>query len=309
MEINNSTLDTLRIGFNAKFNEGFDSAESFYAKVAMLTSSTTRGNTYGWLGKFPRLRQWIGDRVINNISRDGFRIENEDWEATITIGRNDILDDNIGIYSPMFRELGREAADQPDIMVASLIDGGFISPCYDGQNFFDAEHPVIDLIGQEHAVSNMTVEDGYAGPAWYMIDGSRSVMPFIYQERQKYVLKAVTADDDSYVFMKKEFLWGVDGRSAAGFGFWQLAHAGLAPLNEDSFTTARRAMTTLRGDGGKPLGIKPTMLLVPSELEEPALNLIKKANLAGGESNIWADSVELIVSPWLSPAPPRPLVA
>ena len=31
---------------------------------------------YGWLGSFPRLREWIGDRVIRNLSVHDWRIKN-----------------------------------------------------------------------------------------------------------------------------------------------------------------------------------------------------------------------------------------
>ena len=33
-------------------------------------------------------------------------------------------------------------------------------------------------------------------------------------------------ETDDNVFMKKTFLYGVDSRGNAGFGFWQMAYAG-----------------------------------------------------------------------------------
>ena len=35
---------------------------------------------------------------------------------------------------------------------------------------------------------------------------------------------ARTRDDDDNVFNRDEFVWGADGRSNAGYGFWQMAY-------------------------------------------------------------------------------------
>ena len=43
--------------------------------------------------------------------------------------------------------------------------------CYDGQNFFDTDHPVGEQ-GSQETVSN--VQTG-AGPAWYLLDTTRPV--------------------------------------------------------------------------------------------------------------------------------------
>ena len=37
-------------------------------------------------------------------------------------------------------------------------------------------------------------------------------------------LTALTRNNDENVFMRDEFVWGADGRSNAGYGFWQMAY-------------------------------------------------------------------------------------
>ena len=39
-----------------------------------MIKSTTKSNTYGWLGKFPSLRKWVGDRVIESMKAHGYQI-------------------------------------------------------------------------------------------------------------------------------------------------------------------------------------------------------------------------------------------
>lgn len=46
----------------------------------------------------------------------------------------------------------------------------------------------------------------------------------IYQKRKPIKLTSKTNDNDDTVFMKDQFIWGADGRSNAGYGFWQMAY-------------------------------------------------------------------------------------
>ena len=48
--------------------------------------------------------------------------------------------------------------------------------------------------------------------------------PFIFQKRKPVELTALTRNNDENVFMRDEFVWGADGRSNAGYGFWQMAY-------------------------------------------------------------------------------------
>ena len=68
----------------------------------------------------------------------------------------------------------------------------------------------------------------------------------------------------------------------------------------ENYETARAAMAKMRGDNGKPLGVKATHLLVPTDLEGDGRRLLKNLLGTGGKSNPWVDSAELIVSPWLA---------
>ncbi|MBF5759386.1 head protein, partial [Escherichia coli] len=173
--------------------------------------STSKSNTYGWLGQFPQFREWIGSRVIEKMKAYGYAIVNKTFEGTVAINRDDFEDDNLGIYSPLFQEMGRAAAAQPDELVFAALRDGINAACYDGQNFFDTEHPVypkVDGSGDAQMVSNMFVaktgsvgaQADYSGPAWYLLDCSRAVKPLIYQDRRKAELVAQTKVDEGRAF-------------------------------------------------------------------------------------------------------------
>ena len=59
---------------------------------------------------------------------------------------------------------------------------------------------------------------------WFLLCTNKFLKPFIYQERQKIRLTALIKDTDENVFMRDEYIWGADGRSNAGYGFWQMAY-------------------------------------------------------------------------------------
>lgn len=144
MTITSQSLQGMQSGFNALFNKAYTEAAPQYEKVAMTVPSSGSDETYGWLGQLPALREWIGEREIHNLTATGYTIKNKDYELTISVGRNDIADDKIGIYSPLFQEMGVSAKMHPDELIFSLFAAGFSNICYDGAPFFSNKHPLTE---------------------------------------------------------------------------------------------------------------------------------------------------------------------
>lgn len=59
--------------------------------------------------------------------------------------------------------------------------------------------------------------------AWFMLDTTKPVKPFIYQERKAPVFVSQTDLNADDVFSRKKFKFGAEARAAGGYGFWQLA--------------------------------------------------------------------------------------
>lgn len=284
-------------GFSTVYNTAFEAAEIFHPKMAMEIMSSASEETYGWLGQFPQMREWLGERLINQLSENAFTIRNKKFESTVEVRRQDIEDDRYGIYKPMFAEMGRAARQHPDRLMFDLLASGFTSLGYDGQAFFDADHPVTDENGAVVSVSN--VQTG-SGPAWYLLDASRAIKPIIWQVRVPYEFQTVTAPGDAHVFMKDSYLYGIRARVNAGLGLWQLAYGSKAALTPTNYAAARAAMQGVKGDRGLLLGIRPTHLVVPPALEAAGRELLTATSGASGSSNIWHQSAELVVAPYLA---------
>lgn len=207
-----------------------------------------------------------------------------------------IADDKLGLFKPMFAEMGQASRRHPEELVFGLLASGFTTNCYDGQFFFNTDHPVVDASGNSTSVSNF---QGGSGTAWYLLDTSRAVRPIIWQEREKYEFQQLTQDGSEYVFKNDRYLYGVRARVNAGFGLWQMAYGSKEPLNASNYAAARAAMMSATADGGRKLGIAPNVLVVPPSLEDAGLRLLNTEFGTGGESNPWKGTAQLIVTPYL----------
>lgn len=293
MIINAANLQLLYQSLSVLFQDAFGQVTPTYSRIAMEVPSTTRQENYAWLGKFPKMREWLGDRVVQSVAAHNYAIANRDWEVTIEVDRNDIEDDTIGLYRPIVQETGRGAASHPDELVWGLLPQGFTAPCYDGKAFFAADHPM----GGGSAGSNYA--SGSATP-WYLISSQRPIKPMIFQNRRAPNFVAITRPDDESVFMKKKFLYGVDRRDNAGFGLWQLAFGAKNTLNATNYAAARAAMLGYKDVEGRPLGIVPDLLIVPPSLEAAGRMVVKAERDASGASNVWYQTADLLVVSWLS---------
>ncbi|QRY97255.1 Mu-like prophage major head subunit gpT family protein [Sphingomonas paucimobilis] len=107
--------------------------------------------------------------------------------------------------------------------------------------------------------------DGGNGPV-DPIDNSRAdqpIKPVILQQRKDFKFVSKDAETDDNVFGLNEYLYGADARANAGYGFWQFARGSRQPLTPDNYEKARVALMEMKGDYGRPLGIRPDTLLVP----------------------------------------------
>lgn len=296
MQITRANLAAAYTGFQTAFNAGLNGVESQWQRVAMRTDSTTSEEVYPWLGDLPGMREWLGARQVHALKEHGFTIRNKPYEATVEVDRDHIMDDRLGIFAPLMTELGRSAATHPDLLVFGLLAGGFTTLCYDGQYFFDTDHPVEAPDGTVTTATNMATG---SGNPWFLLDTTRVIKPLIYQQRMAPQFVALDKVDDDSVFMRRKYTYGVDGRWAAGYGLWQLAFGSKATLDADGYEVARTAMTGRLKSNGQPAGISPNLLVVGPSNERKGREVLKSQRDAVGADNVWAGTAELYVCPWL----------
>ncbi len=300
MDLTSANLQALFKGYNTNFQQGFNSLGeqgALYEMFCTVVPSTTAVEVYPWLKSLPRMREWLGDRVIHSLEGADFSIKNRKFELTEGIERDAIEDDTYGLYGPVFDEFGRLSREHPNELAVEALEKNPV--CFDGQPFFDADHPVLDKEGKVISVTN---DMGGTGPAWYVMDLSRAIKPMVFQRRRDYSFRALTNLNDSEVFMKDKFLFGTDARVNAGSGIWMLAVRSKQALTPENYEAARKALQAMKGDYERPLAVRHTHTMVPSTLEGAALKILKNQLTTGGESNEWMDTSQLIMNPWLATA-------
>lgn len=299
MIITSAALSALRTGFSTAFKAGLARTSSQYALICTTVPSSTREQRYGWLGKIPNVREWIGARVVQNLTESDYSIREKRWELTIGVDRDDIETDNLGTYSPLFEEMGQSTGAKWDQLVFGLLAAGFATLCYDGQFFFDTDHPVLDENGNLISVANTDAVAG-TGPGWYLLDVTRALKPIILQKRKDFHFVAKDRDTDDNVFGLNEYVYGADARANVGYGFWQFAWGSKQPLTAANYAAARAALGGMKGDYGRPLGIRPMLLVVPPQLESAALKILNNELGANGETNEWKGTAKMEMVPWLA---------
>lgn len=296
MIINHSNLAILNQAFSAAFQLGVGAATPMWSQIATMVPSTTSEQKYGWMGKFTKFREWIGERQYQNLSMHDYSIKNKTFENTVEVSRDDIEDDQYGIFNPVVQQLGQDASLHPDELVFNLFNKGFNTACYDGQYYFDTDHPV-GAPGKEKSVSNF---QGGTGTPWFLLDTSKVLKPMVYQKRRDYNFRAKTSLTDDNVFDRNMFVWGADGRGNVGYGLWQLAFASKEDLTPASYADARAQQQSMVGDNGKPLLIRSQELWVPPAYEQQALEVVTAERMANGASNVMRNLSKVVVCPWLA---------
>lgn len=142
MQVTPAALDAIFTTFDTRFQGAYQRAEAWSDKVVTQVPSSTRSSTYAWMERLPRFREWIGERVVRNLVARAYTLPNKDWELTVEVARNDIEDDNLGVFAPMLDEMGQSAKKWPDDVMAAVIQAGVAQLAYDGQGFFDTDHPI-----------------------------------------------------------------------------------------------------------------------------------------------------------------------
>lgn len=160
MLVNGAAIAAITANFKSVFQTAFSAAKPQWERIATRIESSGSENNYGWLGSFPKMREWVGDRQVKNLTAHSYTIKNKDFEVTVEVDRNSIEDDQLGIYRPRVELMGQEAATYADRYIFEILAKGFSEKCYDSKPFFASNHPE----GRK-SVSN-TTNAKLAGPAY-----------------------------------------------------------------------------------------------------------------------------------------------
>ena len=183
MDINRENMANLFKSFNTAFTQGMQRGADIppelageylkFAELCTTVPSTGAVTVHAWLNQIPGFREWTGDRSKKNVSTDKLEVANVDFEDTISVARNDILDDQYGLYTPAFTSLGIEGGDEA-LWLERSIDALLANTKWtDGKAFFAANRTygkntiknlVTDALSDTALSAAIASMLGYVGP-------------------------------------------------------------------------------------------------------------------------------------------------
>lgn len=300
MDLTPANLAVYFTGLHTTYQKGYSMPDPWASKVAMFMPSDTELETYAWMDRIPKMRQWVGPRIVNNAPLRSRSVTNLDWELTEEIPRNKFLDDKLGLYSGIAENMGWQARKLHDQQIAALMlsnptgfdNVAFFSASHltniddaasatqsnllalpltpsnysaarakmrswkgrDGQplgsrptllvvppsleeaglNILNADFFSPNTFGGQTAVGMsdnknilkgsaelLVIDELESAPtAWYLLDNSGPVKPFVVQERQAPNFVSLNNPTDPNVVFAKKFIFGVDSRSAYDVSLW-----------------------------------------------------------------------------------------
>jgi phage major head subunit gpT-like protein len=151
------SLGLATAGLRSEFFKRFEAAPSNWAKLCTVIPSTKKVEQHKWLGSVPTVRKWGTGRVAKGLRSEAYNVEDEKYEATIEVDRDELDDDQTGQIRIRIAELARRAATHKDSECGGLLANGHSAGylAYDGKCYFAADHES----GLSGAQSNLLTYD------------------------------------------------------------------------------------------------------------------------------------------------------
>lgn len=138
-------VDHLYQEFRTDLFKAIDEAPELWRDYAMEVPSSSRSTLHAWLANQAVVEEAIGPIKFKGMSTRSWEVLNREWRLGFEFDRNQIDDDLSGLTSSALmqaRASGVKFVRHQNLLVAQTLEAGVSSLCYDGQYFFDTDHPV-----------------------------------------------------------------------------------------------------------------------------------------------------------------------
>lgn len=154
MLVNGSAIRAVFTGLSTQFHNALQAVPTDYLDTTMTVASTGSGVDYAWLSRFPKMRQWVGDKHIKQLKLGNYYVKNLDWETTIAVDRNDIEDDQLGIYNAQAQMAGQSAGELYGDIITDLKNNAFTGLGMDGVTYYSDSHVLTNADGVSATYDN-----------------------------------------------------------------------------------------------------------------------------------------------------------
>lgn len=145
--LNEDKVAAAQIGFSTRFNEFFSKVngpEPFWEQLATFIATKNKVEQHNWLGSVPGFKEWLSDRELAKVANHNYQITNKKWSSGLEVDKDDLDDDNLGMYAPKIQQLAQKAAIHRRNLLIDFLVKGFATTtygaAYDGAAFFATTH-------------------------------------------------------------------------------------------------------------------------------------------------------------------------
>ena len=162
MDFNQSNLDILFRTVSTNYQSAFDLTPTVSEKIASTFPMATATVNFAFLNRIPKLRKWVGDRVVNSAYTQVRNVTSAPYEDTVSLDKFDFEDDQFSVFNYALTSLAQQSKKWPDDLVFDyILNRASTENGFDGVPLYSTSHPVqgagITVPGQTAVQSNLFV--------------------------------------------------------------------------------------------------------------------------------------------------------
>jgi phage major head subunit gpT-like protein len=142
-----SKAEAAYVGYHKTFVNRLMNATPIARRLATFVETDNLVDRQVWLTKTPKMRRWVGDKVLHKLRTESHPIVTQPHEASVEIPKKDIQNDKLGLYMPAINSMADAYGWALDEMVivalAAGVQGIALGATYDGQNLIDTDHTAL----------------------------------------------------------------------------------------------------------------------------------------------------------------------
>ncbi|TAL29011.1 MAG: hypothetical protein EPN98_21450 [Phenylobacterium sp.] len=135
-------LQAFFVQSETRFQKAYLDHLPYWDKFAEFVPSSTETTIHNWIAQMADMEEWVGEKTVRAIKARAYPITNKPFHHTYEVDRDKIADDQAGVYARAPEMQAEAGARWPEAVVTKQLLSGLTAVGYDGQPFFDANHPV-----------------------------------------------------------------------------------------------------------------------------------------------------------------------
>lgn len=141
--VTTAALNALKTTLNLSYMGAYNTPRPLvFNEICTTVPATKKSTLLAILDMVPEFREWVSDRVFHNPAMHSQLVLNKHYELSMGVDADDVEDNEYGSAVLNASYLGEAAAKNPDVLLGALMQGAHALLGFDGQNFFDTDHPI-----------------------------------------------------------------------------------------------------------------------------------------------------------------------